>query len=99
MINISQVFISNNNGPLPKLLEESQGTVKRNLINSSYYLYKYDELEDLIKDNFPKDVFRSFLKLKPYSYKADLAYYCLGYLKGGWFVDISIKIKFPLDMN
>ena len=99
MVNISQVFITENNEQLPPLFEESSNTVKKYLIHDNYHLYKHDELKDLIYENFPKDVFNSFLKLNPFSYKADLAYYCLGYLIGGWFIDISIKIKLGLNMG
>ena len=54
------------------------------------------QFEDLISDYFPKEVFNAFRKLKPYALKKDLASYCLGYLKGGWFIDVSIKIKLSL---
>lgn len=99
MVNVSQVFITEENEPLPALFEESSTTVKKYLINSNYHLYNHAELKDFIHDNFPKEVFNSFLKLNPFSYKADLAYYCLGYSRGGWFVDISIKIKLGLNME
>lgn len=99
MVNVSQVFITENNEPLPDLFKESSNTVKNFLKHTNYHLYNHNELKDFINENFPKEVFNSFLKLNPYSYKADLAYYCLGYLKGGWFVDISIKIRFPLNME
>ena len=99
MINVFQVLITENNYPLPDLCKESTRTVKENLKNSNYHLFNHEECKDVIRDNFPKEVFNSFLKLNPYSYKADLAYYCLGFLKGGWFVDISIKIKLGFDMK
>jgi len=99
MVNVSQVFITESNEPLPDLFKESTSTVKKYLINTNYHLFNHEECKDLIRDNFPKEVLNSFLKLNPYSYKADLAYYCLGYLQGGWFVDMSIKIKLGLDMK
>ena len=91
MINVFQVFITDNNSPLPDLFKESTRTVKENLKNSNYHLFNHEECKDIIRDNFPKEVFNSFLKLNPYAYKHDLAHYCLGFLKGGWLVDISIK--------
>ena len=99
MVNVSQVFITDNDNPLPDLFKESTNTVKKYLINTNYHLFNHEECKDIIRDNFPKEVFNSFLKLNPYSYKADLAYYCLGFLKGGWFVDMSIKIQLGLDME
>ena len=99
MVNVSQVLITDSNDPLPNLFKESTNTVKKYLINSNYHLYNHEECKDIIRDNFPKEVLNSFLKLNPYSYKVDLAYYCLGFLQGGWFVDMSIKIKLGLDME
>ena len=99
MTNISQVFISDNKQPIPDLLEESINSVKKNLVHSNHHIYFKNELEDLISDYFPKEVFNAFRKLKPYALKKDLASYCLGYLKGGWFVDVTIKIKLSLDIK
>jgi mannosyltransferase OCH1-like enzyme len=99
MINVFQVFITDNNSPLPDLFKESTRTVKENLKHTNYHLFNHEECKDLIRENFPKEVFNSFLKLNPYAYKHDLAHYCLGYLRGGWLVDISIKIKLKLDMG
>ena len=99
MINISQIFISDRNEPVPKLFEESVSTVKKNLIHTNHRIYIKEDLEKIIYENFPEEVFKSFKKLNPYSYKKDLAVYCLGYLFGGWFIDISIKIKLCFDIG
>ena len=100
MINISQIFITDNSEePLPILFEEASNTVKSNLIHDEYHIYRKEEIEDFLKDNFPEEVLKSFLKLKPYALKKDLANYCLGYIKGGWFVDISIKITLNLNLK
>lgn len=58
--------------------------------NSQYHLYSGEEIEYIIKTNFEEDVFKSYKSLKPYSYKADLAKYCLLYLYGGFYFDLSI---------
>ena len=79
MVNVSQVFITDHNDKLPDLFKESTSTVKKYLINSNYNLFNHEECKDIIRDNFPKEVFNSFLKLNPYAYKGDLAYYCLGF--------------------
>ena len=57
MINISQVFITDNNYPLPDLFKESTRTVKENLKHNNYNLYNHEECKDVIRDNFPKEVF------------------------------------------
>ena len=64
-----------------------------------YHLYSGEEVEKIIKDNFDADVYKSYQKLKPYAYKADLARYCLLYLYGGLYVDLNIRFINPLDIN
>tara|TARA_B100000700_G_scaffold312682_1_gene396647 strand:+ start:360 stop:686 length:327 start_codon:yes stop_codon:yes gene_type:complete len=56
-------------------------------------------LNELIKRDFNEDTYKSFINLKPYSYKADLAKFFIAYLKGGWDVDISIKIIASLNIK
>ena len=99
MVNISQVFITEKNQKLPELFEESTNTVKSNLVHDKYKLFQKEEIEEFIKDNFPKEVLKAFQKLQPYALKKDLANYCLGYINGGWFIDISIKITIPFDIK
>jgi hypothetical protein len=64
-----------------------------------YHLYCGEELEDIIRNNFDTDVYKSYQKLKPYACKADLARYCLLYLYGGLYSDISNRFIQPLDEN
>tara|TARA_B100000579_G_C22670088_1_gene775202 strand:- start:177 stop:932 length:756 start_codon:yes stop_codon:yes gene_type:complete len=97
--NVSQILISDNTKPLPQSIQDAIYTVKQNFPNSKYRLYNKDELIELIKKHFNEDTYKSFMKLKPYSYKADLAKFCITYLKGGWYVDISIKILAQLSIK
>ena len=60
MVNVSQVFITESNEPLPDLFNESTSTVKKYLINTNYHLFNHEECKDLIRDNFPKEVLNSF---------------------------------------
>lgn len=55
-----------------------------------YNLYCGEQIENILATNFDKDVLTSYNILKPYSYKADLAKYCLLYLYGGFYFDLSI---------
>ena len=67
MINISQVFITEDNEQLPPLFKKSSNTFKEYLIHDNYHLFKNDGLKEFIYANFPKDVFNSFFKLNPLS--------------------------------
>ena len=39
------------------------------------------------------------MKIKPYAYKASFARYCIIYLQGGWYVDITIKMLMGIDIS
>jgi hypothetical protein len=45
----------------------------------------------MIAEKFEPDVLQAFDLLRPYAYKADLARYCLLYIFGGLYVDLSIR--------
>ena len=99
MVNVSQIFITDNNESLPKLFVDSSNTVKNNLTHDNYKLYIKEEIQEFLNDNFPIEVLNCFQKLKPYALKKDLASYCIAFKKGGWFVDISIKINLRLNVK
>lgn len=89
---IHQIFINSTKTipKLPKYIQFTQSQLQNLYPNYQYRLYSGKEIEDIIKINFPKDVIRSYHSLKPYAYKADLARYCLLYLYGGLYIDLSI---------
>ena len=60
--------------------------------NEEYHLYSGEEIEEIIKSNFEDDVFIAYKKLRPYSYKGDLARFCLLYLYGGLYIDLNVKL-------
>lgn len=94
---ISQIFISNENHSLPPLLESASETARANLPESKYKLYMLDELREFILANFDEEVIIAFDSLRPYSYKADLAKYCLAWKIGGWYIDTSILLVKSLN--
>lgn len=75
---------------LPKYIKFCQSQIQSLYPNSNYHLYSGKEIENILKNNFPKDILISYHSLKPYAYKADLARYCLLYLYGGLYIDLSI---------
>jgi len=94
---IHQVFI-NDSGELPdhmpELYNDCYNQIKTLYSDWSYKLYSGNMVEKIIKDNFEKEVYLSYKKLKPYSAKANLARYCLLYLFGGLYLDLTI---YPLE--
>jgi glycosyltransferase involved in cell wall biosynthesis len=89
--NVHQILITDQkdyNGPLPR----ATNSVKAYFNRHNYTLWNNDSIRELIKNNFESDVLEAYDKLKPYAYKADLARYCIAYVKGGWYIDINIEV-------
>ena len=87
-LNIYQYWNSLN---LPKKLKENVDLIKKNNPEFKYYLYDDEMCRKFIKHNFDKDALYSFDKLKPGAYKTDLWIYCMLYINGGIYLDITYK--------
>lgn len=100
-MNIYQILINSSNtiSELPKYIQFCQSQIKNLYPNCKYHLYNGKELELIIKNNFPKEVLLSYHSLNPYAYKADLARYCLLYLYGGLYIDLSLLCIEPLVLE
>jgi len=57
---------------------------------ASHTLWTGEMLRECIGKHFDKTVLSAFDTLKPYSYKSDLARYCLLYALGGLYSDLSV---------
>ena len=64
-----------------------------------YKLWGSENLRDFISKNFSDDVLAAYDSLKPLAYKADLGRYCLMYLYGGWYADLTLKFLNKLSFN
>jgi len=97
--NFFQIILSTDqkqDDELPASLEEASRVSRSNLSSFSYKRWNNQSLRDFIATSFPADVVNAYDVLKPLSYKADLGRFCLLYVFGGWYADISLKIVFPL---
>lgn len=92
---IHQILINDTN-KLPDEFPEYHNIcykqIKNLYPNAEYHLYSGKEIEEIIKSNFEDDVFIAYKKLRPYSYKGDLARFCLLYLYGGLYIDLNVKL-------
>jgi hypothetical protein len=99
-VKIHQILI-NDSGKLLKQLPGYAEMCVKSITDfygtEEYHLYSGEEIEEIIKSNFDVDVYKSYQKLKPYAYKADLARYCLLYLYGGLYIDLNTKFINRLD--
>lgn len=89
---VSQIFITDGNEPLPPFLEDSASSVRSAFSHLNYVLYNNEQLRNFLSASFPPEVIRAYDVLTPYAYKADLGRYCLLYELGGWYVDMGIRM-------
>jgi len=77
---------------MPSKLEENTLCARQLYPRAKYKLWCGEELRDLIRHNFDANVLGAFDTLKPYSYKCDLARFCLLYVYGGLYVDLAVRL-------
>lgn len=58
-------------------------------------LWLGSDIKELLSNNFAPEVLAAFEKIKPLAYKADLARYCILYVLGGWYFDLTAQILDP----
>lgn len=95
---VSQIFFTDENIDPPDQILNCIQTVKNAYGDMVYVLYKLDEARSFLRVHLGNEVLIAFDKLVPYAYKADLFRYCLMYVTGGWYFDVTIKIETRLDI-
>jgi len=89
---IHQILINDSNNipnKLPRYTEVCIKKIRDIYFDYDHKLYSGEEIENILKNNFDKDVLDAYKKLNPYAFKADLARYCLLYLYGGIYSDLN----------
>lgn len=98
---ITQIFLTNNNSELPLFLKEATQTIANCFPELEHKIYRNKDVEQFLEEHYGKDVINAYHKVKPYSYKCDLARYCITNVVGGWYFDISLRcltgINLPTD--
>ena len=95
---IVQIFISDNDGDPPEMLQGAITSVQQSFSQYNYTRYNGEKLREFISKHFGAEVLAAYDKLVPYAYKADLGRYCLLYQLGGWYADISILMRQPVGL-
>lgn len=99
MTNLFQIWITDNNQPLNNYVQSQTLKLKNMYSECDYKLYTNNDIKSFLLNFFDKDVFQAYEKCKPYAFKSDLARYCLLYIYGGYYFDISICPEFKLIHN
>lgn len=98
---IHQIFINQSGlvpNDMPFAVRENIASIKAQHPKASYKLWGAWELRAFIKAHFERDVLDAFDSLKAYALKADLARYCLLYIEGGLYSDLSNHFLNPLAL-
>lgn len=101
VMKIHQIFINQSGiipDEMPFAVRENIASIKAQHPKASYKLWGTWELRTFIKAHFERDVLDAFDALKAYALKADLARYCLLYIEGGLYSDLSNHFLNPLDL-
>ncbi len=91
--NLSQILITKEPEDIPPLIQGAIKTVRNVFNDCSYTLYDNEKIVNLIKNNIGEEALKAYKKINPYANKASFARYCIIFLKGGWYVDLSIKMS------
>jgi len=98
---ITQIFLTDNDSELPPFLADTTQSVANCFPDLEHKIYRNKDVEQFLEEQYGEDVIRAYHKVKPYSYKCDLARYCIANVVGGWYFDISLRcltgIKVPYD--
>ncbi len=99
MINITQIFISDNNQEISFKLKANSEIIKQLFPNGIYKLYDNNSIEEFLLENYDDKIIQTYRRLKPYSYKCDFARYCILYKKGGWYFDVGLQVLKGFEVN
>ena len=77
---------------LPPPILMAMQSVKDCFSDAKHQLFQRPEIEGFLAQHFDRAVLNLFHDLVPYAYKSDLARYCLLYVYGGWYIDLTLKM-------
>ena len=93
------IFQTWNTLDLPLKMQQSVNKLKSDHPEFVYSLYDDKMCRKFIQTHFDQRVVKSFDKLRPGAYKADLWRYCVLYIKGGIYLDIKYECVDGFSLN
>jgi len=76
---------------LPPILDEAGKRIRAENPDFTHKVFSIDECEQFMKEHFGERYLRAYQKVIPLAYKADLWRYCVLYVHGGIYLDISYE--------
>jgi hypothetical protein len=77
---------------IPNVMRQNSESAQRLYPQAKYHLWSGEQLRTFIGDTFRPAILRAFDTLRPYSYKCDLARFCLLFAGGGMYVDLAVRL-------
>jgi hypothetical protein len=77
---------------IPSVMRVNSESAQQLYPEAKYHLWSGEELRTFIGDTFRPGVLQAFDTLRPYSYKCDLARFCLLFAQGGMYVDLAVRL-------
>jgi len=103
LVNTTQIFLSTlpkeKRGDLPWQIQDAMESVLDWYNDTDYTVYDNEAVEKFLDTHFDSEVRAAYDNLNPLAYKADLARYCILYIKGGWYLDAGITAIGRMEPN
>jgi hypothetical protein len=96
---VHQIFISENNSYPSPTISKYMSIVKAHHDDFEYKFYNDDDIKSILALKFKDEVLWAYNTLVPFSYKVDLAKYCLLWLYGGWYYDVGVYPEFSIHFD
>jgi len=77
---------------IPSVMRQNSESARQLYPEAKYHLWSGEQLRTFIGDSFRPAVLQAFDTLRPYSYKCDLARFCLLFAEGGMYVDLAVRL-------
>jgi hypothetical protein len=96
----ASIFISTPGfASLSRVAEENIASFRTHHPNLQPRMFDLDDILDLVRDQFPREVLHALRSLKPFAYQADLGRYCILYAFGGAYADLSYFFVDPIPVE
>ena len=88
-------------GPFEKIPDKIKKVINIccNKLDTIYKYFDDNMCREFIKDNFNKKILQAYDLLIPTAFKADLFRYCILYLNGGIYGDLTQEVLYNYDIN
>lgn len=97
---LHSIYLSHQRKPqLGWRIEQNIASLQNAYPDYSHTLFGMENGREFIRKHFDREVLDTFDDLIPLAYKADLLRYCILYIKGGVYSDLSLNHFFPLPIE